>query len=619
MKKLLTMLLCLAIAFSCAFGVAACTPGDDKDDTGIVTPGGDDETPGGDEETPGGDEETPGGDDETPEPEPEPSEGLEFIITDDDTFACIVLGIGSCTDTKLVIPSFYNGFPVEGVSDNAFKGNTTITSVTLPSSIIAIGDGAFSDCINLSEIRIQSEECVISENAFSNTAYYNDNSHWDNGVFYVDNCLIFANRSLTGSYTIREGTRIIANSAFADCTNLTDIHLPDGLTSIGFTAFSNTGYANNSENWDNNVLYIDTYAICARQELSGSYLIKDGTTLIAMHAFVDCNVTEIIIPDSVAHIGLGAFMNCEQLKSVTLPNNLSSISYGTFFGCFQLADIAIPTSVVSIQTLAFGQCTQLANIDIPGNVRLIGRGAFSSCQQLTKFYIPKNVSYIGDMPFAYCNNLMEIQVDPNNINYASINGVLFNKTQTKLIQYPAGKQNTSYAVPESVSALGNYAFACNAYLASVTIPDTVNNIGISAFYCCTSLTDINIPDGITSIQEGSFYNCSSLTTISIPESVIIIGDNAFGCCWDLSYVTIPDQVTTIGAYAFNQCNLTSITIPNSVTTIGISAFAACMELTSVTFSNTVGWTVDGQPIDVTDPNTNANKLKVSSFMWLRQA
>ena len=462
MKKLLTMLLCLAIAFSCAFGVAACTPGDDKDDTGIVTPGGDDETPGGeqpggdeetpsgdeetpggdeeqpggDEETPGGDEETPSGDEETPggdeEPKPEPSEGLEFIITDDDTFACIVLGIGSCTDTKLVIPSFYNGFPVEGVSNNAFKGNTTITSVTLPSSIIAIGNGAFSDCINLSEIRIQSEECVISENAFSNTAYYNDNSHWDNGVFYVDDCLICADQSLTGSYTVREGTRIIANSAFADCTNLTDIHLPDGLTSIGFTAFSNTGHANNAENWENNVLYIDTYAICARQELSGSYLIKDGTTLIAMHAFVDCNVTEIIIPDSVEHIGLGAFMNCERLKNVTLPNNLRSISYGTFFGCFQLTDIAIPTSVLLIQTLAFGSCSQLANIDIPENVRLIGRGVFSSTH-ITALFIPKNVSYIGDLAFTYCNNLAEIQVDPNNINYTSIDGVLFNKTQTKLI------------------------------------------------------------------------------------------------------------------------------------------------------------------------------------------
>ena len=552
MKKLLTMLLCLVLAASCAFGAAACTPDDAKDDPGIVTPSGD-------KEQPGGDEETPGGDDETPEPEPEPSEGLEFIITDDDTFACIVLGIGSCTDTKLVIPSFYNGFPVEGVSDNAFKGNTTITSVTLPSSIIAIGDGAFSDCINLSEIRIQSEECVIFENTFSNTAYYNDNSHWDNGVFYVDNCLIFANRSLTGSYTIREGTRIIANSAFADCTNLTDIHLPDGLTSIGFTAFSNTGYANNSENWDNNVLYIDTYAICARQELSGSYLIKDGTTLIAMHAFVDCNVTEIIIPDSVAHIGLGAFMNCEQLKSVTLPNNLSSISYGTFFGCFQLTDIAIPTKVLSIQTLAFGSCTQLTNIDIPENVRLIGRGAFSNCQQLTKFYIPKNVSYIGDKPFAYCNNLMEIQVDPNNINYASINGVLFNKIQTTLMQYPAGKQNTNYTIPDSVTTIGEYTFSGCSSLTSVTISDSVTSIGYAAFRDCPSLTSVTIPNSVTSIGNAAFYNCASLTSVTIPNSVTSIGDHAFGGCDSLTSVTIGDSVTTIGDYAFSSCtNLTTV-------------------------------------------------------------
>ena len=133
MKKLLTMLLCLTMAFACAFGVAACTPDDDKDDTGIHTPGGDDQTPGGSEQ-PGEDEES--GEDEQPEPALPASEGLEFVLYDN---AYTVAGIGSCTDTNVVIPSEYKDLPVTAISYQAFYDCSSLTSITIPDSVTSIG------------------------------------------------------------------------------------------------------------------------------------------------------------------------------------------------------------------------------------------------------------------------------------------------------------------------------------------------------------------------------------------------------------------------------------------------------------------------------------------------
>jgi hypothetical protein len=184
-------------------------------------------------------------------------------------------------------------------------------------------------------------------------------------------------------------------------------------------------------------------------------------------------------------------------------------------------------------------------------------------------------------------------------------GVLFDKSQTTLIQYPPAKGGISYAIPTSVTIIGDWAFVgCSSLtnitiptgvtgigertfsscgLTHLTVPTSVTSIGDGAFESCSSLTSITISNGVTSIGDNAFYFCTSLTSITIPNSVTSIGDGAFDSCYGLTNITISDSVTNIGVMAFWCSSLTSITIPNGVTSIGNEAFVGCYNLVSVYF------------------------------------
>lgn len=296
--------------------------------------------------------------------------------------------------------------------------------------------------------------------------------------------------------------------------------------------------------------------------------LDDGTVEITKYissASTDIEIPSIIDGKKVTSIGNEAFGYCSELESITIPDGVTSIGSNTFRDCDALRSIIIPDSITSIGDGAFGFCRALESITIPDNVESIGVGVFEGCRSLS-----------------------DIIVNENNNNYSDIDGVLFDKTQSKLICHPEGKYDKAYVIPDSVTIIDEYSFFDCSRLTSITIPDGVTIIGHAAFWGCSYLTSVTLPDGVTNIDALAFRDCRKLTSITIPDSVTSIGNFAFCDCSSLTSITIPERVTSIGKSTFENCSaLTSVTISDSVTCIGDFAFSGCSGLTSITIPDSV--------------------------------
>ena len=226
--------------------------------------------------------------------------------------------------------------------------------------------------------------------------------------------------------------------------------------------------------------------------------------------------------------------------------------------------------------------------------RYSGAGVFQGCTGITSIVIPDSVISIDRSAFSGCTSLTEITVSPDNKNYSSVDGVLFNKDGSELIVYPKGNGRSAYTVPDGVTSISGSAFEGCTSLSKVKLSNNLTIIEERTFYGCTSLAEIVIPDSVTEIRGrldseyygGAFVGCTSLAEIVIPDSVTKIGESAFLGCTSLSKVDLPKNLTTIESHTFSGCtSLAEITIPDSVTEIGESAFSGCTSLSKVKLSN----------------------------------
>lgn len=183
----------------------------------------------------------------------------------------------------------------------------------------------------------------------------------------------------------------------------------------------------------------------------------------------------------------------------------------------------------------------------------ISENAFKQCGNLKTVEIPANVTTIDVYSFYQCNALTMFTVDVSNTAYSHLGGVLFDKNQTKLVQYPAARTETNYTIPEGVTTIGRFAFSDCSILKSITTPESVTTFDGAAFYGSTSLANINIPQSVTSIGEGAFA-FSGIEAIAIPSSITTLEKMTFSLCPSLKTVFIPSSVTSIGSMCFFACN-----------------------------------------------------------------
>ena len=457
---------------------------------------------------------------------------FEYSYIEDDRLSITGYN-GSATNPE--IPSAINGVSVTEIGESAFENCTSLTSVTIPDSVTSIGFCAFYNC-----------------------------------------------KSLT-SVTIPDSVTSISESAFEDCKSLTSATIPYSVTSIGDYAYHGCYFT--SENFVNNsnVELDDSSKPTIVDTDAGGFCIKDNVLVNMRPAYA---IGEVTIPNSVIIFGYSAFDSCESLISVTIPDSVTCIDDRTFSSCTSLTSIEVSgnnKNYSSIDGVLFNKNKSRlitypagktdSKYVMPNSVISIDDDAFDSCINLKSVTIPNSVTSIDSGAFSNCISLTSIEVSGNNKNYSSTDGVLFNKDKSELITYPAGKTDSEYAIPNSVTSIGNYAFACSTNLTSVSIPNSVTSIGYDTFEDCTSLTSVTIPDSVTSIGWDTFENCTSLASITIGNGITSIGLGAFSGCTSLTSVTIPDSVTSVGNSAFYDCtSLASVTIPNSVTSIDEHAF-----------------------------------------------
>ena len=450
----------------------------------------------------------------------------------------------------------YNGktYSVTTIGNYAFRGCSSLTSVTIPNSVTSIGEYAFYYCSSLTSVTIGNSVTSIGDFAFegcdglTKTNYTGDIASWCNIQFGFFNANpisysknLFINNQEVKDLVIPNSVTSIGDYTFSGCSSLTSVTIPNSVTSIGWDAFSG----------------------CSSLT---SVTIGNSVTSIGGYTFAYCSsLTSITIPNSVTSIGEEAFASCSSLTSINVDayNSKYSSADGVLFNKDKTtliqypigntrSEYIIPNSVTSIGDYAFSGWSSLTSVTIPNSVTSIGNYAFYGCSFLTSITIPNSVTSIGNDAF----------VDVLNIEYhgtatgapwgamrmnAYVEGNLLYEDSTKttllLCSYFAQGE---IIIPNSVTSIGDRAFSGCSFITSVTIGNSVTSIGGYTFSGCSSLTSVTIGNSVTSIGEDAFQNCSSLTSVTIGNSVTSIGSYAFRGCDKLvdvyCYATTPPEI-----------------------------------------------------------------------------
>ncbi|MCQ2421727.1 MAG: leucine-rich repeat domain-containing protein [Lachnospiraceae bacterium] len=348
----------------------------------------------------------------------------------------------------------------------------------------------------------------------------------------------------------------VGDRAFAACSNLKTVSLPEGLIAIGEAAFEECTSLR-SVKIPNSVEVIGAGAFgrCGNLEY---VRLPENLREIKARTFVNCNaLTSMTFPDGVTRIGADALRGCSSIVYIKIPNQVEAIGESAFRSCYSLEEIVLQEGLKIIGAEAFSECVRLPEIVFPESVTKIDDGAFSACTALENvWFINENVE-IGKDVFAECTSLKSC--DESLLEYVIVDNkvTITGMKNMGVVSY--------YVIPDTiascpVTAIGDYAFE-RCPLTNIKLPAGLESIGNYAFSYC-KLNAIDIPEGVASIGDGAFAGDTLLKQVYIPDSVTALGRDAFRYCDRVSEATVPErfkEITTVETYSTYTSTITTDT------------------------------------------------------------
>ena len=453
------------------------------------------------------------------------------------------------------LTSISMGDGIEKIGGYAFYGCTGLGEVQLPESVDSIDEVAFGECAALKKFTAYQGLKWIADNsfykckaltiygytgssiyecaakkgiAFESLGYWGicgDDMEW---LLIGDELTISGESTVMLDYTsedkapwselnvkrciVKDGVKNIGNYAFAGCTGLTEIKLPDAIQGIGKNAFADCTGLTEIE-LPNAITGIEENAFAGCTGLT-EIKLPNAITGIEESVFEGCTgLTEIEIPGSVTEINNRAFADCTLLRTVGCSENITEIGEEAFKGCAALEAFVVPDGVTEIKTGTFDGCA-LTEVQLPSALKIIGSRAFAG-NKFTEVEIPASVTSIDQQAFTECEQLEKYVVDTESRSYSSSSGFLYNRVGTTLLSCPEGKAGV-ITISTKVKTIGDYAFRDCKKITELNLPPTLTTIGRYAFTNMT-LYEIEIPPYVTSIGQYAFKDCMQLVAINADE------------------------------------------------------------------------------------------------------
>ena len=483
----------------------------------------------------------------------------------------------SFTDlTSITIPN-----SIVIIGDFAFS-ETKISSIVIPDSVVTIGDWVFDCCGDLENVTLSRNLEHIGFGCFNNCSKLNYKVY-EHGKYLA--CpsndyfmMIGVEDNSLETYIINPNTKILYE-AFSGCTNLSTITIPRSVKAVKYNVFFKCISLTEIKVDENNTEY---------KSVQGVLFSKDGQTIVAYPAG---KVGNYVIPSTVTSIGASAFSYCTNFTAITIPSNVTSIEYNTFAFCSNLTTVEFESEskLKRINDYAFQNCSSLTSIKIPSNVTRIGR-AFERCTGLISINIPSSVTIIGDLAFSECTSLTIVTFEKGS-QLTSIGHGAF--------RYCESLATVTFGEESQLAVMGEQVFYRCASLTTITIPALVTSMGREVFAYCSNLSTLIFEEGskLTNIAVYSFLFCSKLVSINIPSGVTSIGNWAFECCFNLTTVIIDSS------YAYRTATSSSDfgNLLQNATTVKVLKSIVDDETNTNNYLNSTAWTkaaetetIDGQ-------------------------